>query len=286
MGKIHVLLAFDDGFWAPAYAAMRGICLATRRRTDLVFQLCELGVSAAHHQDLEKIRDEFGAELVFYDLNTNTDFQTRCASLPHDTRLNTIMYARLLVEVLIPQEVERIIYFDCDTYVRAPIEELAEADLGGNPIGAVEEPHADFITNKTDMRQNRDLFDPADPYFNSGMMVIDTAKWREARVLDRLTAYVADGTMARLYFDQDLLNLIFAGKWKKLDQGWNVIDPRPVHQGLNPKMVHYTGKRRPWNLVSGVAFARIYRHVMTNELFYRYLRFRIKRRLRRWIGLK
>lgn len=284
--KIHVLFAFDDKFWAPAFAAMRGICLATHRRKDLVFHLCQLGLTGEHRIDLEKITAEFGARLVFYDLATNADFQTRCANLPSDSRLNQMMYARLLVDVLIDPKIARIIYFDCDTYVRAPIEELAEMDLGGFPIGAVEEPHADFITRQTDMRHNPDLFDPADPYFNSGLLVIDTAKWRQAGVLDQLAKMTANGTMDRIYYDQDFLNLVFKHKWFKLDQLWNIIDPRPAHQALNPKMVHYTGQRRPWNLVSGVAFARTYRHVMTNELYYRYFRFRLKRRIAKLLRQK
>ncbi|UJQ93620.1 glycosyltransferase family 8 protein [Mariluticola halotolerans] len=285
MTAIHILFAFDDNFWAPAYAAMRGICLSTHRRGDLVFHLCELGLTGEHRADLEKITTEFGAKLVFYDLATNRDFQERCANLPSDKRLNQMMYARLLVDVLIPKDVKRIIYFDCDTYVRAPIEELAEIDLQGFPIGAVEEPHADFITRQTDMRHNMDLFDPADPYFNSGMLVIDTKKWRDAKVLDHLAAKVADGTMDRIYYDQDFLNLTFKNNWCHLDQLWNLIDPRAPHQALNPKMVHYTGRNRPWNLVSNVAFARVYRHVMTNELFYRYWRHRLKRRVMKFLRL-
>lgn len=283
--SIHMLFAFDDNFWAPAYAGMRGICLSTKRRSDLVFHLCELGLKDEHRADLKKIEEEFGATLIFYDLATNDAFQKSCATLPSDNRLNQVMYARLLVEVLIPQDVERIIYFDCDTLVCAPIEELAEMDLQGFPIAAAKDYMSTFITGGRDIKNNRDLFDTADPYFNSGLLVIDTKKWREAGVLSRLAEMVSDGTMDRIYYDQDFLNLVFKHNWLKLDQLWNIIDPRPPHQALNPKMFHYTGKRRPWNLVSGVAFARIYRHIMTNELYYRYMRHRIKRRILRFFKL-
>lgn len=284
--KIHVMLCFDDNFWAPAFAVMRGICLSTHRRKDLVFHLCEFGLSDDHRADLEKITTEFGAQLVFQDLRKNEDFQKSCASLPTDNRLNQIMYARLLVEVIIPKDVERVIYLDCDTYVRRPIEELAEIDLEGMPIAAVEDYFHIFITGQKDIKSNRDLFDPADAYFNSGLLVIDTKKWAESQVLENLERMVNNGTMARIYYDQDFLNLTFKDRWKKLDQLWNILDPRPAHQALNPKMLHYTGTRRPWNLVSGVAFARVYRHVMTNELFYRFMRHRMKRRINKILRLK
>lgn len=283
--SIHVLLAFDDNFWAPAYAVMRSICLGTHRRKDLVFHLCQMGLTDEHQKDLQSITTEFGAKLIFNDLTSNKIFNDQIAALPSDNRLNHMMYARLMVDVLVPKDVARIIYFDCDTYVRGAIEELAEIDMGKNAIAAVEDAHADFITTKRDMAENKDLFDTADPYFNSGLLVIDTKKWRQAKVLETLKTMVSNGTMARLYYDQDFLNLVFKHNWHHLDQMWNIIDPRPPHEAFNPKMLHYTGKRRPWKLLSYVAFARAYRHVMTNDLFYRYMRHRWIKTLKKTLRL-
>jgi lipopolysaccharide biosynthesis glycosyltransferase len=55
---------------------------------------------------------------------------------------------------------------------------------------------------------------------------------------------------------------------------------------MDVRILHYTGKRRPWNLWSGTAFARLYRHVMTNDVYYAFMRQRWQRRLRRLIGRK
>ena len=56
----------------------------------------------------------------------------------------------------------------------------------------------------------------------------------------------------------------------------------PWFDFLDPALVHYSGPNKPWNLISGLPFARTYRHVMTNELFYRYMRHRWARW---WLGL-
>lgn len=276
---IHVALTFDDDFWAPAYATMRSICLHTHRRSDLVFHLCHRPLSDAHRADLLAIESEFGATLKFYDLSANAEFLALVATAPYHKRMTNIVYARLLLDRFLPSEVERVIYLDCDMMVMAPIEKLAELDLEGKSIGAVEEPSALQISNRRDARENRDLIDPADPYFNAGLVVIDRAKWHAAQIPERLAAYIADGTMDRIYYDQDLLNIIFRNDFYPLEYRWNLIGPRPVHQALNPFILHYTGERKPWNLISRVAFARSYRHVMTNALFYRYWRHRAKRRI-------
>lgn len=283
---IHIALTFDDNYWAPAYATMRSICLSTKRRTDLVFHLCHRSLSTAHRQDLEKIGSEFGASLRYYDIDQLSLFTDVAARAPLNQRLSNIVYARLLFDRFLPQDIARLTYLDCDMMVRAPIEEVAECALEGQAIAAVDEPHKWLITHYRDMEGNRDLFDPADSYFNAGLLVIDMAAWRAAHVMERLEAAMADGTMSRIYYDQDLLNLIFKDNWRRLDQMWNVVDPRLPIQALNPKLVHYTGNRKPWNLVSLTAYARIYRHVMTNELYYRYARHRMVQRVRKWLRLK
>lgn len=277
---IRILLGFDRNFWAPAYATMRSICLASPNPENIVFHLCYRGLDDEQKADLGEISKEFGAGLSWHDLDTNPRFQAALATLKDSKRLGTIIYARLMVEEFVPADAERVIYLDCDVMVMAPIEELWDTPLNGRTLGAVRDPWVLLHVRGRDMRDKKDLFRSHDPYFNSGLMVIDLERWRAAKVWDKLKAVIADGTMERLYYDQDFLNLTFRGDWTALDQLWNVIDPRPAHAALNPKLLHYTGDKKPWNIWSGVAFERIYRHVMTNELFYRYWRFRTKRRLK------
>ncbi|WP_404400281.1 glycosyltransferase family 8 protein [Pelagibacterium halotolerans] len=280
---IHIALTFDDSYWAPAFALMRSICLHTHRRTDLVFHLCHRPLTEEHRIDLLKIETEFGATLKFYDLTENAEFLSLVENAPYHKRMTNIVYARLLLDRFLPGDVKRLIYLDCDMMVMAPIEQLAELDLEGKSVAAVEEPSALTISNRRDANENRDLIDPADPYFNAGLIVIDMNKWHAARIPECLATYIADGTMDRIYYDQDLLNIVFNNDVFLLDQRWNLISPRAEHQAFNPFILHYTGERKPWNLLSSVAFARTYRHVMTNELFYRYWRFRMKKRLAKFL---
>jgi lipopolysaccharide biosynthesis glycosyltransferase len=282
--NIHIVLTFDDNFWAPAYAVMRSICLFTKRRGDLVFHLCHRTLSPEHRRDLEAIAAEFGARQVWYDLDRSELFADIARRMPYNKRLTNIVYARLIIDQLVDPSIERVLYLDCDILVRAPIENLYEIDLDDHPIAAARDTLGPFIVGGRDLRNNRDLFDIADPYFNAGVILIDLARWRDARLLERLETMLADGTMERIYYDQDFLNLVFKHDWLRLAPAWNVIDARHAHEGLDLNIMHYTAEQKPWHLVSSVAFRRIYRHVMTNELFYRYLRHRVKRRLLRLVG--
>lgn len=286
---LHVALGFDQNFWAPAYATMRGICLATHRRNDLVFHLCHPALTPQAIEDLALIGKEFGTAIIHHDITTDAEYRRIASEMPHTKYISEVMYARLFFDRLIHTDVPRLLYIDCDILVRWPIEELIGSDLEGRTLGAVKDPHALVSSNHRDGNQDRDLFDPADPYFNSGVLLIDLDKWRAMDVPARLRSLERDGILQRLVNDQQLLNYLFKNNWTQLDLSWNTLAAGVAMEALDPKAVHYTGIDKPWNLVSFVPFRRIYRHVMTNEIFYRYMRERVRRRwinrLRRLVGL-
>ncbi len=278
---IHIALTFDDNFWAPAYATMRSVCLFTRRRADLVFHLCHRTLTPKHRADLEAITAEFPVELRWYDLDASELFRDVAGRMPENKRLSNIVYARLMIDRLVGPDVQRVLYLDCDMLVRDNIEKLFDIDMEGKPIAAVRDSIGAFITARRDLKGNRDIFDIADPYFNAGMVLIDVGQWRVADIMGRMEQALKDGIMQRIYYDQDFLNLVFSNNWLILPWRWNTIDARHAHEGLDPAILHYTGEAKPWGILSGmlqsVAYARLYRHVMTNELFYRFARHRWKR---------
>jgi lipopolysaccharide biosynthesis glycosyltransferase len=281
---IHIALTFDDGFWAPAYATMRSVCLASRRRGDLVFHLFHRGLAVGHRAQLDEIPKEFGAALIDYDLSANAAFNAFLAGMSYHKALTNLVYARLMLDDLLPAEIARLIYLDCDMLVRSPIETLAELDLEGHPIAAVLDPHRHRAMLGRDFKRNTDLFDFNQSYFNAGLLVIDRPAYAAADLPGRTRAYHEAGVLERVQYDQAVLNLVFKDNWLPLDFRWNLINPQPAHENFEPHIVHYTGPRKPWHLLSRVAFAQAYRHTMTNDVFYAFWRERQGRRLKRLAG--
>lgn len=283
---LHVVLTFDDNFWAPAFAVGRSICLTTTRKTDVVLHLLHDGLKPERRRDFAALAEEFGCQVHHYELSDNAEFNTICRTLPVDKRLHTVMYARLLVDRILPPDVSRLIYLDCDTLVLAPIERLLGWDLEGKAIGAVGDPLRMVNMLGRDIRHKTGIFESTDAYFNSGVLLIDRERFAAANVPRRIEEFRRAGILDKLYFDQDMLNLIFKGDWTELSWRFNVMDPRVAHQTMNPLILHYTGRTRPWHLYSNVAHRRTYRHAMTNDLFYRYMRHRWATWWKRRIGIR
>jgi lipopolysaccharide biosynthesis glycosyltransferase len=282
---LHVALTFDDYFWAPAYATMRSVALTTRRRADLVFHLFHWQLTTEHVRDLDAIGTEFGATIRHYPLEADPEIAKLMASLPGTRDFPPVVYARLLLDRLLPPEVDRVLYLDSDLYVRAPVENLIEMDLAGKSLAAAPEPGRHHLVAGDDMRTRTGPFDIADPYFNSGVLVIDRAAWGRADLPGFLGELQRSNEISRLYHDQDVLNLRFRGRWLALDPRWNFTKPHPAARAFDPFIVHYTTGMKPWNALAYVAFGSSYKHVMTREIVRRYARYRhvmwLKRLLRR-----
>lgn len=277
---IHIALTFNDGFWAPAYATMRGICALTHRRADLVFHLIHTGLTHHHRAELDAITSEFGARLIDHDLDKTDILTTRIAQLPPmpHRRLHPIVYARLFLPEIVGPGIDRIVYLDCDMMVRVPIERLADIELEGHPIAAAICPYRTGFQTERDLKP-RLGFDTADPYFNAGMMVIDTKAWAGLDVIGTLKQSLSKDQIASLFLDQDTLNVVLKNRWKVLDHRWNLQNPSVLDEPHDPFIVHYTGPNKPWNLMGRTAYKRIYRHMMTNRIYYAFWRERVRARL-------
>ncbi|MEO8884253.1 MAG: glycosyltransferase, partial [Devosia sp.] len=153
---LHIALTFDDNYWAPAYAVMRSICLASRRAADLNFYLIHIGLDPAHRAELDAIAGEFPAALHHIDLSTEPAYRDLVADLPIAPPFTPVIYARLLLDGLLPKTVERVLYLDSDTFVRVPIEDLLATDLEGKAIGAVLDAHRHIHMFRRDLKANRD----------------------------------------------------------------------------------------------------------------------------------
>lgn len=284
---IHIALTFDTSFWAPAYATMRSVCITSERKSDLVFHLLHLPLEDWQRDDLNSIKSEFGATLIYHDIDRTDMLGDRIKDLPEVTarRLHNIVYARLFVQDLLPSDAQRAIYLDCDLMVRSPIEHLYSIDMQGKTLAAVQQPDRIRALSGRDLREKKPL-SPSQPYYNAGMLLIDLKRFRNVDIVAELKNKLTAQEISKLYFDQDIINVVFGGDILELSYLWNLQNPETAHEAFNPHILHYSGSKKPWALRPDVAFAATYRNMMTNELFYRYWRFRVARQIRGFFGLR
>jgi len=91
-------------------------------------------------------------------------------------------YFRLAIGELLPREIARVIYFDCDVIVKGGIGPIWRVDLARQAVAAVIDP----LQVGGEVVRQRLGFEAGKPYLNSGAMVIGLLLPRRARPPDLL----------------------------------------------------------------------------------------------------
>lgn len=123
-----------------------------------------------------------------------------------------IANARLFFESILKDKVpDHILYIDADTICVADISNLEEYDKF--PIYAVRDTMHECYYNK---------FEGMDKYYNSGVLYINTKKWREMRAEGRIVDFLLTNPYELFYPDQDALNNALSGSIGDLGIEYNL----------------------------------------------------------------
>lgn len=153
--------------------------------------------------------------------------------LPGDLRmlpqLSRSMYLRLLIPDLLAEVHGKVLYLDADILALADTKALWHTDLEGYPLAAVQDPSIRVVSSPLGIRNCAKLgLDPQAEYFNSGVLLMDLDLWRAEGLGPRVLRTVQEQQDVIRLPDQDALNICLAGRWKRLDDSWNVS----VNEGL------------------------------------------------------
>lgn len=163
-------------------------------------------------------------------------------------------YYRMSLGSILPLSASRVVYLDCDMMATKDIANLYQQDPGPHIIGAVEDISAPRLESG---------FAPHE-YFNSGSLVIDLAKWRDAEIEKQLFSTMQTHAGRIKYPDQDALNIVFRSRWQRLPLEWNFqpgmwrraekkqygpegTTRADYERALgNPAIIHFLARRKPW----------------------------------------
>ena len=181
--------------------------------------------------------------------------------LPAVDRFGQVVWLRFLLPDLLP-DVERVLYLDADTFVAADLTALAEVDLGGAPLAAVQ----NVATPAQQERLAALGIADASHTLNSGVLLMDLARMRAEDLLGKVARTTAERTDELQWPDQDVLNLVCAGRWHVLDPRYNVqnsfFEWGPLAEEVlggsalaaalaQPAVVHFEGPSlcKPWHVL-------------------------------------
>lgn len=221
------------GNYAPHFATMCTSIFENNKGAPFKIHLI---VDKLDDRDLEKIKKLFKKyrqkfEICYVD---RKQFQ----GFPLSAHASTSNYYRIILTDLLPIDLEKVVYLDCDLIVDGGITNLWEIDINNKAVIACGRYHAERI--KT--------LGLSGLYFNSGVMVVNLTYWRENNVKNRVINFIKKNPDLIEFWDQDAFNAVLQNEWLPLEQIYNFTsDLHTSPGGIKPRIIHFTGMHKPWN---------------------------------------
>jgi lipopolysaccharide biosynthesis glycosyltransferase len=268
---INIVLATDNNYAQHATVAMTSVLANTSNKKRITFFIINDNISEESKQKMAKTVEELEGNIYFVEPNTEALKDVFVSG-----NLTRAAYLRLDIPNILPNNVQKVIYLDCDLLVLQDITDLWNFDMQGNPVAATED--FGILSSKGKCKEKvRNLsWNKEYSYFNSGVLLLDLELWRQENYANKLTELVVKRNFR--HHDQDALNFLFMNNWAKLDLKWNVIPPIfnmnlkvVLNTNLRAKalvalkdmgIIHYAGGYKPWEY--GI-------HKGFNEKYYEYL---------------
>ena len=248
----NILCATDDN-----YVPYCGIMLTSLFENNSELDFC-IYILVEHLSD--KSRNKFAVLARNYSqrieiITVDNEVFNKCPIRPGD-HVSIVTYYRLLAPVLLPSNIDKILYLDCDMVINGDISSLYNQDIDEHPI-AMSKDEAFFIEDKYE----RLIFNKEYAYKNAGVALINIKYWRKKNIAAKCLEYISKYPERIKFHDQDTLNAVLHKEIKLLPIKYNFQTgfllteyarfyknemPEIFETTKSPVIIHFTGPNKPW----------------------------------------
>lgn len=234
--------------------------------------------SSISNNNIEKLRfmiSTFNACLFIYDMS---EIHDKLSNVKIET-ISISSYNRLFITEILPKDIDRIIYLDCDSLVVGSFRNLWNLDLKGNLIAGVE----DMVSNEFKIKINMPL---TFKYLNAGMLLMDLKSIREEDWFMKIMEFIGSFQDEIPHHDQGVINGLFYRKALVLNPEYNLMTPFLIMSSIqikklyklnnyyddqiiafaikNPIFIHLTQSlvTRPWVKKSNHLYSKVFKEYL------------------------
>ncbi|PAE12567.1 hypothetical protein CHI02_09045 [Niallia circulans] len=263
MEKLNIVYSVDNNYIQHFVASLTSLLENYLGESKINIVVIDGGIEVCKKKFLVELVDKYNATLSFEKINNE---QLNGVNLKG--HIAEAAYYRLMIpDLFFDNNIEKVVYLDCDVIVRDDIRKLWDINIGDCVIGAI----------KLNEYNGYDKIDvPKDAhYFNSGVLVINLDKWRKEQITRKAFEYIKSYPEKLIAHDQSILNYLLYDKWYQINYKWNLrtqlfsldyktagFDNIESFEEVkdNPSIVHFTTASKPWHYVNN--------HPFKNEYFY------------------
>jgi lipopolysaccharide biosynthesis glycosyltransferase len=255
---IDIVLACDSN-----YAALVAVFIESFYQTNRSFSFARFHLLANQVKDEEieslrrQIRENKGLLLTYDISNLETLLGIQ---VPNTIAISS--YARLFVAELLPKDLDRVLYVDCDVIATDDLADLWKVDLGANLVaGVLDTLYDDSSKTEVGMQIHSE-------YVNAGVLLIPLKTWREENIKSAFLKVLEKYNGHVYHHDQGIINAVCERRTVIVHPRYNVMTTYFTHKYAyirrlntpfyskeeydeavkNPALIHFTEGfyGRPW----------------------------------------
>lgn len=210
---MNIMYAADDN-----YAEIMGVSIMSlimhNKESELHFFLVEDKISQQNIDYLKKMITDNNADVTFI---PKPDIRGKLGVDLKTLRWSDSAYSRLFLKALFghKQEIEKILYLDCDVLVVDSLKELWEEDitdyLGAACLECMSNMHKRIIGAKK-----------TDNYVNTGMLLLNVKRWIEEDIDTVVSEFIKKYKGKTEYVDQGVINGTISNSLKLVSPRYNL----------------------------------------------------------------
>lgn len=282
---MNVVYASEDNYAVHAGVSICSLCENNRDADEINIYVLSTYLNEENKEKLSAIADGYGRKLLFIEVGDMlSEFGKRIDAGSYGINV----FGRFFMGTVLPETIDRLLYIDCDTVVPGNLGELfseryfpegsraggaekADRDTGKAAAEPQQGPMMYAALEPTIYRSVKESigFAEDEPYFNSGVLLIDFRRWRRERISEQLTEFYAAHGKQLVCGDQDTLNAVLRGRIGVLSPKYNFFTnyryfryetlakrseifrkqvSRKAFEAAKsaPSVIHYLGAERPW----------------------------------------
>ena len=258
MTTYNVAVAFNKFYLQHACVTIISL-LENNKELDFKIYIIFDGLGKEDKKMMIELVQNYKCELVFLEVQDEM-----FDDVPTKGRQTKVVYYNLLIPKLIDED--RLYYLDVDLVVNGSIKEFYEMDFKDSYAIGVEDWK--LFDRHDDFGMDKDA-----KYLNNGSMVLNLKKIKEDDLYTKYMECIKNYYDKLQFLDQDVINIVFNGKWVKAPLKYNAISSYVRESFLkndyfdkdeileaynNPAVIHYTGGRKPWHYKSRNKFRHLY----------------------------
>lgn len=174
-------------------------------------------ISCENKAQLDCIAQKYGREVILVDV-PRFDIPVSLLS----ARWPLSAFTRLYAGELLPEDVGKVLYLDCDTIITGDIGPLQSIDFENNIVMGIKDCISGGYKENIGLDRNA-------PYYNAGVLLLDLVKLRKINVSKEIDNYMHKYIKFINYADQDILNGMFKGRIGTLEPKYDVMTIDVAH---------------------------------------------------------